>query len=222
MRRRLLPAVALLAAACGGGGSQEALDPAPILARAVVAMTEVTSARFEMTHAGAQVTVEGLAFESAVGRYAAPASAEAVLRVRAGDLVVEMGTISVGERTWLTNPLTGRWEELTPGTGFNPAVLFDPEVGWVALLTDLTDVAFVATEGGTHHLAATVPSVRLEALTAGLVPGQSAPMDLWLDAATGRIARLEFSTVGDEGGSDWVITLYGYGEPVDIAPPEVG
>jgi hypothetical protein len=175
-----------------------------------------------MTRSGAPVTLVGLQFDSAVGRYAAPDSAEAVLLMRAGDIAVEMGTISLDERTWLTNPVTGRWEELTPGTGFNPAVLFDPALGWAALLGDLSDVSFVATEDGGHHLAATAPAVRVETLTADLVVGQSVPMDLWLDAATGHIVRLEFTTVGDDGSSDWVITLSGFGESVQIEPPPAG
>jgi hypothetical protein len=217
-----LALVSLVASSCGGAAPSEALDPGPLLERAITAMGAVESASFEMTHSGAPVTVEGLAFESAVGRYAAPDSAEAVLRVRANDLVVQLGTISVGERTWLTNPLTGSWEELAPGTGFNPAVLFDPDMGWVALLTDLTDVSFVATEGATDHLRATVPPARLEALTAGLTPGQSAPVDIWLDSATGHITRLEFSTQADAGQSDWVITLSQFDQPVQIEPPAVG
>ena len=222
MRRLLLSALALTAASCGGSAAPAALDPGPLLAGGVSAMGAVQTARFEMTRSGAPVTFDGLEFESAVGRYAAPASAEAVLLVRVGDIAAELGTISVGERTWLTNPATGRWEELLPGTGFNPAVLFDPSLGWVALLGDLGDVSFVATEGGRHHLAATVPAARVEALTAGLAAGQSVPMDLWLDTATGHIVRLEFSTVGEAGSSDWVITLSGFGESVQIEPPAAG
>ena len=128
---------------------------------------------------------------------------------------------AVAERTWLTNPLTGRWEELTPGTGFNPAVLFDPDAGWVALLADLTDVSFVATEEDGHHLTATVPPARVEVLTAGFAAAQSVPIDLWLDESSGRIRRLELSTTGDAGVSDWRITLSDYDEPVEIEPPAV-
>ena len=222
MWRRSLPALALVLAACSGAPEATPLDPGALLERTRTAMAAVETAAFEMTRAGAPVTIEGFDFTSAVGRYAAPASAEAVLQVRAAEITVQMGTISVGARTWLTNPLTGRWEELRPGTGFNPAVLFDPEAGWVALLTDLTDVTFVATEAGNHHLTATVPAARVEVLTAGFATAQSAPIDLWLDESTGHIRRLELSTSGDAGVSDWTITLSAYGEPVQIEPPAVG
>jgi hypothetical protein len=215
-------ALALLAAACGGGQEAAPLDPAPLLERAETAMAAVETASFEMSRAGAPVTIEGFEFSSAVGRYAAPASAEAVLRVRAGDITVEMGTISVGERTWLTNPLTGRWEELAPGTGFNPAVLFDAAGGWVAMLADLQNPSFVSTEDGAHYLTGTLPPGRVEVLTAGFATAQSVAVDLWLDESSGHIRRLELSTTGGAGVSDWTIALSRYGEPVQIDPPVTG
>lgn len=221
MKRLWLPILALLTA-CGGADSPPAPNPVDLLARAQAAMAAVETASFEMTRSGAPVTIEGFEFASAVGRYAAPAAAEAVLQMRVADITVQMGTISVGERTWLTNPLTGDWEELTPGTGFNPAVLFDAEAGWVALLADLADVSVVATEDGAHHLVGVVPPARVEVITAGFAVGQSVPLDLWLDVSTGHIRRLELSTTGDTGVSDWVITLSGYGEPVQIEPPPGG
>ena len=221
MRRLLLSALTLALAACGDE-TAPALDANDLLDQARASMAAVETASFEMTRSGAPVTIEGFEFNSAVGRYAAPSSAEAVLQVRAGDITVQLGTISVAERTWLTNPLTGRWEELTPGTGFNPAALFDPQAGWVALLADLTGVSFVATEDDGHHLTATVPPARVETLTAGVAAAQSVPIDLWLDQSSGRIRRLELSTTGDAGVSDWSITLSGYGEPVEIEPPAAG
>ncbi len=219
MRRLLPPVVVLLAAACGGGQPDAPLDPLVLLERAQVAMGAVETASFEMSRAGAPVIVEGLEFTSAVGQYAAPSSAKAVLQMRAGDITVQMGTISVGERTWLTNPLTGRWEELTPGTGFNPAVLFDTAAGWVAMLTDLQEPSYAGAENGTYHLQGRLPPARVEVLTAGFATGQSVEVDLWLDERTADIRGLELSTTGEGGVSHWTITLSGYGQPVEINPP---
>lgn len=222
MRRLLSLVLVLLTAACGREAAEAPADLSYLLERAQAAMAAVDTASFEMTRAGAPVTIEGLEFSSAVGRFAAPDSAEAVLSMRAGDITVQMGTISVGERTWLTNPLTGRWEELTPGTGFNPAVLFDAYGGWVAMLADLRDPSFVGREGGAHHLRGALPPARVELLTAGFAADQSVVVDLWLDEDSGRIRRLEMSTAGEAGVSDWTITLSDYGEPVDIEPPATG
>jgi len=221
MRRCLVLALALFAVSCGGSPpTGPAPDPDELVTGAIAAMRAVPSAHFEMSRSGAVVTIEGLAFDRAIGRYAAPASAEAVLQMHAGDLAVELGTKSIGDQTWLTNPLTGRWGELSGG--FNPAVLFDPIEGWAALLADLREVSLVRAGGATHQLSGTVPAARIEALTAGLAEAQEVSLLLWLDAATLEITRLEFSTEGAEGRSDWVITMTDFGKPVEIEPPAEG
>jgi hypothetical protein len=222
VRRLPALALALLATACGDAPSTPAADPAALVAGAVSAMEAVSSAHFEMTRSGAPITVEGLIFDRAVGRYAAPAAAEAVLSMHARDVAVQLGTISMDEHTWITDPITGRWHELRLGSGFNPAVLFDPAVGWVALLNDLRGVAVEGRGGDTHHLAATIPAARVEAITAGLAAAQEVALDMWLDASTLHIVRLEFSTDGADGRSDWVIVMSDFGAPVQIDPPAAG
>jgi len=221
---RRLPALAivLLAASCGGSPSAAPAEAADLISGAVAAMEAVSSAHFEMARDGAPITVEGLIFDRAVGRYQAPAAAEAVLSMHAADVAVELGTISMDEHTWITDPITGRWHELRLGTGFNPAVLFDPAVGWVALLTDLQEVTVAAPGGDTHHLSATIPAARVEAITAGLAAAQEVALDMWLDASTLHIVRLQFSTDGENGRSDWVIVMTDFGAPVQIDPPAVG
>ncbi len=210
-----------LAAACGSDeGVRSDVDPVDLLAATAEVMVEVSSARFDMTRDGAPVTVQGMVFDGAVGEYQAPDAARAILRMRAGDLALEVGTISVGERTWVTNPLTGAWEELAQGTGFNPAVIFDADRGWRPLLvTDITDAEFLGTDGGTHRVRVTVSGQRIEVLTAGIAESQPVPLTIEIDAATGHIERLSFATQGPEGESGWVIELSAYDAAVDIGPP---
>ena len=93
----------------------------------------------------------------------------------------------------------------------------------MALLTDLAGATVVsAGRRATHHLAGSLPAARVEALTAGLAAAQGVPLDLWLDAATLHIVRLEFSTGAAEGQSDWVIVMSRFDEPVQIDPPAAG
>ena len=219
---------ALFAAGCGGGQAAApppaSLDVDALIAEAAEAMTGLQTARFTMERSGAPVEVAGLEFVSAEGLYAAPAAALALLQVRASDLSVEVGTIAMDERVWLTDPLTGRWEEIPEGTGFNIAIIFDAEVGWVPLLTeDLSDIAYLGLKddgNGPHHVIhGSIAAVRVEFLTAGLVEAQSVESDIWIHPDSGHITRVEFST--DDGGavSEWVIRLSEFDEPVTIDPP---
>jgi hypothetical protein len=225
MRCRLLAIALLLAASgCGDDGAAPLPTAEEAINKATAAMTALESARFVMSSEGAPVTVSGLEFVSAVGQYAAPTSAWALLRLKAGDLTIEIGTISVADRTWLENPLTGEMEELTPGTGFNPALIFDADVGWRPLLeSDLSEVAVEGSEGSGDALlwvlTGTVSRDRIAVLTAGFAGNEDVPMRFWIRAATGHIVRLEFSTTGDAGVSDWVIELSEFNEPVTIEPP---
>jgi hypothetical protein len=211
-------------AACGGGDPDyDGVDPSDVLASSAEAMAAVESASFEMRRSGATVEIEGMVFDSAVGEYVAPDSARALLRLRAGDLSVELGTISIGERTWLTNPLSGSWEELESGTGFNPADIFDPDIGWPPLLTDdISNVEYLDRRGGVHRIRGTVAGERMAVLTAGLADAQPVTVEMEIDRSTNRLHRLEFETMGDGGVSSWVIDLSGYDESVQIQPPSDG
>ncbi len=225
-RLPLALALAVMAAGCGSSSTADTLPPdvGGILEAAVEAMGSVDTVSFTMERSGAPVEIQDLEFVGAEGRYAAPESADALLSMKAGDLTVQLGTIAVGERVWLTNPLTGAWEELEVGTGFNPAIVFDPRRGWVPLLAeDLSDPALVGTErvGGveSYHFTGTIAARRIEALTAGLVPPQDVAAELWFDVATGRIVAVAFTTAVADGDAHWRIGLTDYGDPVEITPP---
>ena len=215
-----LLALALLAAACGGDDfTDDGADPEQLLRSAAEAMADVETASFRMERRGAPVTIEGMAFDGATGQYSAPDSARAILRGRAGDLAVELGTISTEGRTWLTNPLTGEWELIDSEFAFNPAVIFDADTGWPALLGEITDLEYVGRSGDVRRIRGTVSGERIEALMAGLAAAEPTTLTMDVDVETSLLVRVEFDTTGEGGVSSWVIELDDYGEPVTIEPP---
>jgi len=224
-RLALLVATLLLASSCGGSGpTGEAPDLATLLDDAAAAMGGLESARFSMERRGAPVELAGLFFESAEGVYLAPDAAKAILRVKVADVPLDLGTIAIAERVWLTNPLTGGWEEIPEGTGFNIAVIFDPGVGWVPLLTD--DLAgaeyrgFGSDGSGRRYVVnGTIAAGRVSFLTAGLVEAQSVEADIWIDPVTGHITRVEFATVRGGDRTDWVIRMWDFDAPAAVDPP---
>ncbi len=222
----MLLAAALVSTSCGGGSGPPTgdIDVDELIEQAASAMGALESARFTMERGGAPVEIAGLEFASAEGQYAAPDAARALLTVRIDDLTVELGTIAIGEQVWLTNPLTGAWEEIEPGTGFNIAVIFDPALGWVPLLTeDLADVEYLGRrdtpEGPREAIAGVISATRVEFLTAGLVAAQSVDAEIWIDPVAGHITRVEFETDLDGAVSRWVIEMREFDAPVAITPP---
>jgi hypothetical protein len=223
-RRAAVFALLLITVSCGEDQpGTAAVDAEALTADAAAAMATITSTAFTMERSGAPIEISGMVFDTARGEYAAPDAARALLEMTVGDLSLELGTIAVGDRVWLTNPLTGSWEELAVGTGFNPAVVFDPQVGWVPLLTeDLSDPTWLRSEAEVHVIRAEIAAARVEQLTAGLVAAQPVEADLHIDADSSRIVRVEFSTEGSDGVSQWVIEMGDFDAPVTVEPPATG
>ncbi|MDH5290300.1 MAG: LppX_LprAFG lipoprotein, partial [Acidimicrobiia bacterium] len=71
---------------------------------------------------------------------------------------------------------------------------------------------------GQWHVKGQAAGTRLDAITGGLVT-DDAPMDLWIDQATGHVVTAEFATVSDEGETSWRMDLSDYGVDVAITRP---
>lgn len=199
-----------------------------VVEQAAAAMADVEFVAFDIERSGADVAIDDagqLVFDAAEGRYAAPASADALLEVRALGLRTRVGAVAIDGEVWITNPVTGRWEAAPPGLSFDPAVLFADDTGWPALLRDgLQDPELVGDgpDGeGRHHVRGTVEGERVATLTGGLVD-EPTVVELWLDADSGLVQACRFDVETDEGTSTWSLTLDGYGEAVDIEVPPLG
>ena len=233
--RRLAPilvAVLLVAAGCDDDSAAPTttttttttLAPTAeeLLADTAVTMETVDTLRYDIQLTGAPVTLLGVEMRGAQGQYAAPASSQAVLQAAIGGLTIELGTIAIGETSWLTNPLSGEWDEYTGSRAFNPAIIFDPELGWRPLLTtDITEPRLLESTDEVFRVAGTTAPGRVEVLTAGLVDAQPVDLVLEIDRATGVVTRMDFATQGEEGETMWALQLSDFGSEVSISPPEV-
>lgn len=230
--RTALVALASLLAACGGGEEPETLLPPEsevVLEAAAGEMGSVESVRFMIERSGAPVYIDPLdtlSFESAEGQFAAPSSANALVTLAVGSVNAQIGAIAIDGKTWLTNPITGEWEDAPEGYVFDPATLFDPELGWRPLLASgLSDVEWVGEEEingePRYHIRAQADQDRVAVILAGLIEKQPVELDMWIEPSTGRVREAELSTVSEGQTSDWYIEFTEFGEPVEIAPPDI-
>lgn len=232
MRRVLLwlLVMALVASACDRSESVDTTTTTvpptveEILVQATEAMERAETLRYAIDLTGAPITLLGVELRGADGQYAAPNASQALLRAAVGGLVIELGTIAIGDTAWLTNPLSGDWDRYTGDRAFNPAIIFDPEIGWRPLLTeDFSNGTLVETrlvDGSERYvLSGMVADRRVEVLTAGLVDAQPLTLIMEVEAGTGYITRMEFTTVGDAGETVWTLDLSEFGDPVTIEPP---
>ncbi len=223
-----------LTAACSSGGDggdttvTEGVTAESVLDTAAEAMASVDTVSFLLAATGAPVYLDSggsFAFQEGDGRVSNSASsAEAVVKVKALGIDANVGAVSIDGELWLSNPLTGAWEPAPDSITFDPVTLFDPETGWTPLLgDDLTGAELLDdAPDGQWHVKGQAAGTRLGAITGGLVT-DDAPMDVWIDRASGHVVTAEFATVSDEGDTSWRMDLSDYGVDVTVTrPPGVG
>jgi lipoprotein LprG len=219
-------AVALLG--CGGGSSgviDASIDA--VLTQSSLAMAEVDTARFTIEKSGAAVHIDDedlIEFNAADGRYSAPSSADALVKVRAFGLATEVGAVAIDGDLWITNPLTGVWEAAPADFTFDPTVLFDDAVGWSALLSGgLENAELVSDEldsDGRYQVQATVGADRVGVLTGGLVT-EASDIDIFIDGRSGHIVEVAFAVGEGQDQSRWRLVLSDFGVDVTVTGPPV-
>ena len=214
-----------------GADAEPTPTPAEIMSRAGDAMNAVESARFTMNRSGGPAYLDAdqiLNFSSAEGVYQAPASIDAVLSVSTSGAAIQINTIAIGDEQWITNPVNQRWEQLPPDWGFNPAILFDEQLGWKPLLQeDIVDAALLDTStfGGVtrYRLQATASGPRVSTITGGVAGDQTVELEVLVDPATYLIVQLSFETISSSGEpSQWLLKFSDFDAPVTIERPPTG
>ena len=235
MNKRFLVTLVLLAvvaSACGSTDATTTTAPptaAELLEASATTMGSVDTVQFSIERGGEPVYIDTqgfLEFVSATGRYAAPGAAEALVTVSALGLSTEVGAVVVDGDTWLTNPITGLWEPTPPGYTFDPATLFDPEVGFRAMLAEgiptVEDIGDELVEEVTlRHVRFTASGARVEVITAGMVRGEDVTIDAWIEPASAELRRATFATTIGALPTEWDLTFFDYGGDISITPPDL-
>jgi lipoprotein LprG len=236
MRSPLLISLLAMMLLANGCRSQELPDlaAADIVRQAAARMTQMSGFHFIIDRTGAPAYLdpaETLSFRRAEGDFVAPDRSRATVRIIGPGLVTDVNVISVAEIQWETNLLTGRWEELPPDWGFNPTVLFDPDVGLRAILmTDLSNLGETKAErleDGPDQLlyavSADVAGERLYQMSGGLIGPDPATMVMWVAPETFELHRilLTETEAGSEEPSLWQVDFAAFNQVVEINPPHL-
>jgi lipoprotein LprG len=222
----------LLLSACGGAPAATP-TPTPTPREISTSIGKATQAEqsvhFAISLAGQPVYADAarlFQLNSMEGDLKRPDSVLALLSVTAGGGVAEIRTVALGGKQYMTNPITRAWACLAPGSTFNPAILFDPQLGVEHLLqTDFEEVSLVGVEdvGGkpSYHLRGTISGAKLQPISMGLLGAGPVSVELWADQATMRASKLVLvDTASDPAKpSTWTVTFSNYGKTVDVLAP---
>jgi lipoprotein LprG len=220
-----------------GAACRPAPEPEPtpeeIVQNAAQRMSQLAGFHFAITHTGPPAYLDPdniISLVRADGDYAAPDRAQATVLVKLTGFVTKVDVISVADVQWQTNPLTGKWEELPPNWGFNPAVLFDAEIGLQAILAaDMSELVLAGKEklengpdAELYALTGKVAGDRLFQMSGGLIGPAAAEAQLWVTPETFELVRVtltEPATSAEESPGIWQVDFANYDQAVEIEPP---
>lgn len=213
----------------------EAPTPRDHLERAVSTWNANESFHFTLQVANRSIALDStglLAYQMAEGDVVVPdrLQAQATVQTPVGNTPVAL--IVIGDRTWVTNPLTRQWAEAPGGTAGEVAALFHPETGIGAMLLEMEDidVAGETTVQGTagRTITGALPRdllARIDANLAELLAQNADLGQLQVELFVGRdddqIRQIVLREPADSTGAvpTWTFMFSNFGQSVEIQPP---
>lgn len=215
----------VLASACrGGGGGDAKADGADVLRRGAERMDHVKSFHFALEHEkGTTQIVRNLQMVSATGDVVPPDRLRLDAKAKSGPLNIAIGIVAIPGHSYITNPLSGRWEE----EQISVAAFFDPATGVTALMRAATEPRVTATEKlegrNTHRVEAFVDSGSMTLFTSSPVAGRRLKARAWVGVDDPVLVRVEIEGAVSEGEpADLLrrLTLSKFDEPIQIEAPQ--
>jgi lipoprotein LprG len=234
IRKQLLPLLILIALASCSSTTPTPIPPDQIILNAAERMTGTSGFRFAIDRTGAPAYLDAfelLSLSRLEGDYVAPDQVQATVRIVTPGIVTEVSFVGIGESQWQTNPFSGKWETLSPGIGFNPAMLFEPEIGLQAILeTDLgelklIDNAEIETSPGQmlFHLSGKLTGEKTFEITYGLIGPEIMDAELWIAPDTFELHRLILVEHAEDPESTrtWQLDFWDFDLDLEITPPQL-
>ena len=223
----------LLLVACGNGeetpptGPLPTLTPEDIIDKASPRLDELESFHFDLSQKGGGTPIAmGLEMTGTWGDIAPPDKLAMKIEATWMGQFMEAELVTVGTTTYMTNPLSGKWELLSDD--FNAVTLFQPNTGIRAVMESITDLNLLdpETAGGTRcfHLKGLLDSKVLDGFAVGhAAEGLPVETDIWIGAGDFLLRKVMFDgqiTEEENAGIIRTLELSLFNEPVEIELPE--
>jgi hypothetical protein len=235
----------LVLVGCSGGTTAATEAPPDALALIQEAANNIRSAKtfritVDQTGPDYKIITEyaTVFFRRATAQYVAPGVMEAMIRVIAAGLPIQVDVFSHGPDQWYRAIWTGnQWVNQMFAAGFDPESLIAEKTGFESAVKAMIDLKYVGQEqlengAQTDHLFATANGPDVAALLGGLIePVGIVEVDTYIDRGTHYPARFVITehnspfAVTPEAGQEakpvvWSIDLYDINAAPDISTPE--
>lgn len=240
MKRRLLVIVMVGCLILGAmpllSGCNKSSTPPPSLSAAEIIeqcsgkMDTVDSFHMEIKQVGGTTPIAmGLQVSKAVADVVRPDRLKGEISAIAGSLPVQVEVITVGNVTFLTNPLTGEWEPFPSQASV--AGIFDRDTGITAILRHATNLTKLEDQNvmglSSYHIKCNITTDDLDPITRLLainsLKGVDIAADIWCDKGDLLLRQMRLEgqiTAEEKPGIVRTITWSDFNESVEIELPK--
>lgn len=145
-------------------------------------MENLDSFRFLLEHPSGGTPLAllpGLAIQDAEGGVISPDKLIAHFGGALGSLYVKTSLITLGEESYMTNPITGKWEIVPPE--ISPLGFFNPREGIASMMTVVEQAALLPDGKGVYQISGRIPAEALAPLLGTTLKGTTVAVDLTID-----------------------------------------
>lgn len=200
------------------------IDVAGLLARSGEATGALETFRFQLEHNGVGGTplTESLTVTEADGTVVSPDAVSVEFAGTLGSFAVRSSLITLGDDSYMTNPLTGAWEQVAREV--SPLGFFDPQRGIGSMMTEVQTPVLVEKSDDQFVIEGDLPVEALRPLLGGsLMEGNTVDARLTIDSDSLFLQRAVLDgrlTASEPDGVARTITLSEFNEQVTIEPPK--
>ena len=225
----LLAALALPLLAGCGLVSQVEPTPTPvplsvedILQRSGEATGALSTFHFTLEHnkGGGTPISETIVVTEVEGDVVNPDSISITFAGTFGRFAVKSSIVTIGNDSYMTNPVTGVWEQVSMGV--SPLGFFDPQEGIGSMMTQMRDAVLVSRTPEEYRIDGVLSAEALRPLLGTVVGGSDVEVALTIDARTLLLEKAVLEgrvTATEPDGVVRIITLSKFDEPISIKPP---
>jgi hypothetical protein len=218
--------VLFLFTGCASKTAAVTLTAQEILSKSYDSMSAVKSFHFILDHTGGGTAVTPvITMTKAEGDVVKPDKLKTTISGTAAGASVEVTLITADGKTMITNPLNGKWEELSGM--FEVLSVFDPSTGIASIINGITNPTSLADEkvgsGLCYHLKGEIASQVLKPITGTTATDVPISVEVWIDQTGFLVQQVKLSGKIIDNEADGIVrtlTFSNYNKDVDISLPE--
>lgn len=221
----LILVAALALSGCSSSKGGAALTPAEILTKSYDAMQAAKSFHFVLAHEGGGTPIgSGIEMTDVNGDIVRPDKLSAEITGSFMGSTVNASLVTADGKTMMTNPLSGKWEEVP--TTFQALSVFDPGTGIGAIVKDLANGSLQAEEKigdvQCYHIKGDLATPSLAPLTGTTAKDGTVAAEVWIAKDSFTVQQVKLTgkiTDSEKDGIVRTLTISNYGKDVTITLP---